>query len=90
MKLLICFVPAAEAVNAMGLLSKSPAASEDGLLVSENAASSLLSLAAQIALEVRLIIRVITQLCARKCVDLMGKCLVWWKCCHISQFYGVT
>ncbi|XP_049898404.1 testis-expressed protein 11 [Epinephelus moara] len=42
---------AAEAVNAMGLLSKSPAASEDGLLVSENAASSLLSLAAQIALE---------------------------------------
>ncbi|XP_037636725.1 testis-expressed protein 11 [Sebastes umbrosus] len=42
---------AAEAVNAMGLLSKSPVASEDGLLVSENAASNLLSLAAQIALE---------------------------------------
>ncbi|XP_042348716.1 testis-expressed protein 11 [Plectropomus leopardus] len=42
---------AAEAVNAMGLLSKSPVTSEDGLLVSENAASNLLSLAAQIALE---------------------------------------
>ncbi|KAA8588794.1 hypothetical protein FQN60_010139, partial [Etheostoma spectabile] len=42
---------AAEAVNAMGLLSKSCVASEDGLLVSENAASNLLSLAAQIALE---------------------------------------
>ncbi|XP_059202735.1 testis-expressed protein 11 isoform X2 [Centropristis striata] len=42
---------AAEAVNAMGRLSKSLAATEDGLLVSENAASSLLSLAAQIALE---------------------------------------
>lgn len=36
----------------MGLLSKSPVASEDRLLVSENAASNLLSLAAQIALEV--------------------------------------
>ncbi|XP_026186381.1 testis-expressed protein 11 [Mastacembelus armatus] len=42
---------AAEAVKAIGLLSKSPVASEDTLLVSENAASSLLSLAAQIALE---------------------------------------
>ncbi|XP_078117474.1 testis-expressed protein 11 [Sander vitreus] len=42
---------AAEAVNAMGLLSKSRVASEEGLLVSENAASNLLSLAAQIALE---------------------------------------
>ncbi|XP_034739537.1 testis-expressed protein 11 isoform X1 [Etheostoma cragini] len=42
---------AAEAVNAMGLLSKSRVASQDGLLVSENAASNLLSLAAQIALE---------------------------------------
>ncbi|XP_010784460.1 testis-expressed sequence 11 protein [Notothenia coriiceps] len=42
---------AVEAVNAMGRLSKSPSASEDGLLVSENAASNLLSLAAQIALE---------------------------------------
>uniref|UniRef100_A0A3Q3VUP4 Protein ZIP4 homolog n=1 Tax=Mola mola TaxID=94237 RepID=A0A3Q3VUP4_MOLML len=41
----------AEAVNAMGVLSKSPVASEDRLLVSEKAASSLLSLAAQIALE---------------------------------------
>lgn len=49
------FVLAAEAVNAIGLLSKSPMASEDKLLVSENAASNLLSLAAQIALEVRLI-----------------------------------
>ncbi|KAI4818716.1 hypothetical protein KUCAC02_004018 [Chaenocephalus aceratus] len=42
---------AVEAVNAMGRLSKSPSASEDGLLVSENAASNMLSLAAQIALE---------------------------------------
>ncbi|KAM7417453.1 hypothetical protein PAMA_017210 [Pampus argenteus] len=42
---------AAEALNAMGRLSKSPLSSEDKLLVSENAASSLLSLAAQIALE---------------------------------------
>ncbi|KAM3613457.1 uncharacterized protein V6R79_026464 [Siganus canaliculatus] len=42
---------AAEALNAMGLLSKSPVTSEDRLLASENAASSLLSLAAQIALE---------------------------------------
>ncbi|XP_070769573.1 testis-expressed protein 11 [Enoplosus armatus] len=42
---------AAEAVNAIALLSKSPVASEDRLLVSENAASNLLSLAAQIALE---------------------------------------
>ncbi|XP_040904364.1 testis-expressed protein 11 [Toxotes jaculatrix] len=42
---------AAEAVNAMGRLSKCPVTREDGLLVSENAASSLLSLAAQIALE---------------------------------------
>lgn len=39
-------------MRAIGLLSRSPAAREDGLLVSENAASQLLSLAAQIALEV--------------------------------------
>ncbi|XP_037531690.1 testis-expressed protein 11 [Nematolebias whitei] len=44
---------AAEAVNAMGLLSKSPVPSEDRLLVSETSASSLLSLAAQIALQNR-------------------------------------
>lgn len=44
----------------MGLLSKSRVASEDGLLVSENAASNLLSLAAQIALEVGLITRLCT------------------------------
>ncbi|XP_027135583.1 testis-expressed protein 11 isoform X2 [Larimichthys crocea] len=42
---------AAEALNVMGHLSKSPVASEDKLLVSGNAASNLLSLAAQIALE---------------------------------------
>ncbi|KAM8733021.1 testis-expressed protein 11 [Acanthopagrus schlegelii] len=42
---------AADAVNAMGRLSKSPVGDEDGLLVSENAASNLLRLAAQIALE---------------------------------------
>lgn len=47
---------AAEAVNTMGLLAKkSPVSNEDKLLVSENAASNLLSLAAQIALEVGLI-----------------------------------
>ncbi|XP_056238107.1 testis-expressed protein 11 isoform X4 [Seriola aureovittata] len=42
---------AADAVNMIGLLSKCPVACEDRLLVSENAASNLLSLAAQIALE---------------------------------------
>uniref|UniRef100_A0A8D3B093 Protein ZIP4 homolog n=1 Tax=Scophthalmus maximus TaxID=52904 RepID=A0A8D3B093_SCOMX len=42
---------AAEAVSAMGQLSRCPVAHEDKLLVSENAASNLLSLAAQIALE---------------------------------------
>ncbi|XP_030000907.1 testis-expressed protein 11 [Sphaeramia orbicularis] len=42
---------AAEAVNAMGLLSKSSTSAEDKLLLSEIAASSVLSLAAQIALE---------------------------------------
>lgn len=36
----------------MGLLSKAPVSREDRLLVSENAASNLLKLAAQIALEV--------------------------------------
>lgn len=44
---------AIEAVNAMGLLAKNPVSSEDRILVSENAASNLLRLAAQIALEVR-------------------------------------
>lgn len=38
----------------MGQLSRCPVAHEDKLLVSENAASNLLSLAAQIALEVAL------------------------------------
>ncbi|XP_015242569.1 PREDICTED: testis-expressed sequence 11 protein [Cyprinodon variegatus] len=42
---------AAEAVTAMGLLSKAPVSSEDRLLLSESAASYLLSLAAQMALE---------------------------------------
>ncbi|XP_029368795.1 testis-expressed protein 11 [Echeneis naucrates] len=42
---------AAEAVNMMGHLSKCPVACEERLLVSENAASNLLSMAAQIALE---------------------------------------
>ncbi|XP_023142768.1 LOW QUALITY PROTEIN: testis-expressed protein 11 [Amphiprion ocellaris] len=42
---------AVEALNAIGRLSKSPVASEDRLLVSENAASCLLSLVARIALE---------------------------------------
>lgn len=37
----------------MGLLAKNPVSSEDRILVSENAASNLLRLAAQIALEVR-------------------------------------
>lgn len=46
---------AAEAVNAIGQLSQSPIAKEDKLLVSEDAASSLLSLAAQIALKVKFI-----------------------------------
>lgn len=47
----------------MGHLSKSPVASEDKLLVSGNAASNLLSLAAQIALEVGLITGLITKFC---------------------------
>lgn len=37
----------------MGLQSKNPVAKEDRLLVSDSATSNLLSLAAQIALEVR-------------------------------------
>uniref|UniRef100_A0A3B3UJW8 Protein ZIP4 homolog n=1 Tax=Poecilia latipinna TaxID=48699 RepID=A0A3B3UJW8_9TELE len=44
-------VQKAEALNAMGVLSKSPVSSEDRLLLSESAASCLLCLAAQIALE---------------------------------------
>uniref|UniRef100_A0A3Q2D9D7 Protein ZIP4 homolog n=1 Tax=Cyprinodon variegatus TaxID=28743 RepID=A0A3Q2D9D7_CYPVA len=44
-------VEKAEAVTAMGLLSKAPVSSEDRLLLSESAASYLLSLAAQMALE---------------------------------------
>lgn len=44
----------------MGLLSKSPVTSEDRLLVAENAASNLLCLAAQIALEVGLTTRFCT------------------------------
>lgn len=48
------FVLAAEAIKAMSVMAKSPAASEDRLLVSENAADNLLKLAAQIALEVGL------------------------------------
>ncbi|XP_051810903.1 testis-expressed protein 11 [Acanthochromis polyacanthus] len=44
-------VKAVEALDAMGHLSKSPVASEDRLLVSGNAASCLLTLVAQIALE---------------------------------------
>ncbi|KAM6923553.1 testis-expressed protein 11 [Xenentodon cancila] len=42
---------AAEALNAMTLLSKSPVLREDRLMVTEKAASNLLTLAAQIALE---------------------------------------
>ncbi|KAM9376204.1 testis-expressed protein 11 [Pholidichthys leucotaenia] len=42
---------AAEALTAMRLLAKDPEASEDGVLVSESAASYLFSLAAQTALE---------------------------------------
>lgn len=41
----------------MGLVSKAPVSREDGVLVSENAASHLLKLAAQIALEVTLAIK---------------------------------
>ncbi|KAG8003937.1 Testis-expressed protein 11, partial [Nibea albiflora] len=57
---------AAEALNVMGHLSKSPVASEDKLLVSGNAASNLLSLAAQIALE-------FSQLCPSDHTLLMGQ-----------------
>lgn len=41
----------------MGLLSNAPVSREDRLLVSENAASHLLKLAAQIALEVTVTIK---------------------------------
>lgn len=56
----LLFASAAEAVNAMGLLSKSPVLSEDRLLVSETSASYLLSLGAQIALQVKLVTALIT------------------------------
>ena len=46
------FMAAVEALTVMGRLAKSPVSSVDMLLVCENAASGLLSLAAQIALEV--------------------------------------
>lgn len=74
----------------MGLLSlaKSPVASEDRLLVSENAASNLLSLAAQIALEVRTHHRTHYSVLytSRKICGICGKriCSVWWNNCHIS------
>ncbi|KAM3867286.1 LOW QUALITY PROTEIN: testis-expressed protein 11 [Diretmus argenteus] len=42
---------AAAAVNMMGLLARSPVTTEDRLLVSQNAASNLLNMAARIALE---------------------------------------
>ncbi|KAG7264576.1 hypothetical protein CRUP_029131 [Coryphaenoides rupestris] len=50
---------AGEALTAMGRLAKSPVSSEDRLLVCENAAGSLLRLAAQIALEVELVVDVV-------------------------------
>lgn len=57
----IClFMLAAEAVTTIGHLYKCPVACEDKLLVSEHAASNLLCLAAQIALEVTIIIGLIT------------------------------
>lgn len=61
------FVSAVQAVAAMGLLAKDPMTKEDRLLVSENAASNLLSLAAQIALEVDFII-----------TELISIYLRWW------------
>lgn len=47
----------------MGRLSKNPVACEDILLVSVDAASNLLSLAAQIALEVEFITGLIARFC---------------------------
>ncbi|XP_076005392.1 testis-expressed protein 11 [Genypterus blacodes] len=44
-------VKAVKAIRAMAVMARSPVASEDRLLVSENAADNLLRLAAQIALE---------------------------------------
>lgn len=55
------FATAVEALNAMGVLSKSPVSSEDRLLLSESAASCLLCLAAQIALEVESITPLVTR-----------------------------
>ncbi len=72
----------------MGLLSKCPVPSEDRLLVSENAASNLLSLAAQIALEVGLIKEHTTLFCNSvvKFADyLRRECLLWWNYCPVSH-----
>lgn len=60
-----CIVKASQAVNAMGLLSKNLVATGDKLLLSDYAASSLLSLAAQMALEVRP--REIREIQTKKC-----------------------
>lgn len=43
---------ASEALNAVGVLCKNPQSSDSGIMVSDTAASNLLSLAAQMALEV--------------------------------------
>lgn len=59
----IYFLLASGALHAMGRLSKNPVACEDRLLVSEDAASNLLSLAAQIALEVEFITGLIARFC---------------------------
>uniref|UniRef100_A0A3Q1EKX2 Protein ZIP4 homolog n=1 Tax=Acanthochromis polyacanthus TaxID=80966 RepID=A0A3Q1EKX2_9TELE len=52
-----------EALDAMGHLSKSPVASEDRLLVSGNAASCLLTLVAQIALEQDIAMKALERVC---------------------------
>lgn len=49
-------VKAAVALREIGALAQTPVTSEDRLLVTENAAANLLSLAVQIALEVGYII----------------------------------
>lgn len=49
---MLVFCTALEAVRVMGKLAENPMRNEDRLLASESAGSNLLSLAAQIALEV--------------------------------------
>lgn len=58
----------------MGLVSKAPVSREDGVLVSENAASHLLKLAAQMALEVTLTIKNSAPVAGLMILDQLSTC----------------